>query len=332
MTRPMDYILDSSVEGGRGQHSQESGEAGLSSTLKHKFMESYSEIALPVVETGSRVKPIPKVKLDVTEDTLMGKLLSKPPPAETNVSNPSNQAEIEINTSKQASPMVLREKSLGKETVKVSTSVTAILDGKPDEEVDCGNSNKMEPKMNARRSPTKPRGPPRVPPKRRHGRKPVKRAAGMNKKWYLLFLMAVNHLPVSEGSPAPVKCFSCMDPKRCPNLTTIYTKEDHPLYSRPANESFSACSNRSIPAGNNTCDVCNNTTLLIILCPEDVGRLEVEDNSGAQIENISSVDCTRSLYSGVMKRIAHYGSLTAVALVVIVLVPAAVLIYKRHQN
>uniref|UniRef100_UPI0037E9A6D4 uncharacterized protein n=1 Tax=Semicossyphus pulcher TaxID=241346 RepID=UPI0037E9A6D4 len=291
-------------------------------------MESYSEIALPVVETGSRVKPIPKVKPDIIEDTWMaGNLLSKPPPAEKNVSNPSNQAETEINnTSKQASPMVLREKSLGKETAEVSTSATAILD----EEANgghCCNKHKMD------ANTAKPRGPPRVLLKRSRRRKPVKRAAGM-KKWYLLFLMAVNHLPVSEGSPARVKCFSCMDPKRCPNLTTIYTKEDHQPYSRPANESFSACSNRSIPAGNNTCDVCNNTTLLIILCPEDVGRLEVEDNSGAQIENISSVDCPRSLFPGKEKTTtgrARYGW-TAVVVVPVVFVLAAALIYRRHQN
>ncbi|KAI4811266.1 hypothetical protein KUCAC02_014180 [Chaenocephalus aceratus] len=61
MTKPTNDFLQPQLQSGQGLHTQESGDDGLSSNMKHKFIDhNNGSVPLPVADKGSCVKPIPK--------------------------------------------------------------------------------------------------------------------------------------------------------------------------------------------------------------------------------------------------------------------------------
>lgn len=85
-----------------------------------------------------------------------------------------------------------------------------------------------------------------------------------------------------------VKCFSCMDKARCQNMVNIYGINDTHLYDRRIDQPFPVCSGNS-HSPIKSCAVCKIESNISIICPGDVGTLEVEDSDGTRIINISAV-------------------------------------------
>ncbi|XP_078107934.1 uncharacterized protein LOC144518927 [Sander vitreus] len=265
MTHPTDFSCHPLPKSGQTQHTQESGDAGLSSNMKHKFSDHYNERALPVADEDIFGKPTPNEEVGLDIVTAKAKIWSHPnnagPKAE------GHPVSAEGGFSKPSSKNSPQEGT-------VLPGTTAITEGQQDTEVAGEESCKMD----------NPKGPPLVPGKgRNHHRK---RSAGKYWKMYLLCWWSL-HVPVSNGFS--VKCFTCMDKDRCLKLMTIYDSDhDIILYQGDLNQMFSGCSVISL-TGPKSCDVCIHQFRIIILCPEDVGKLDVEASNGQQIINISSV-------------------------------------------
>ncbi|XP_031169702.1 uncharacterized protein LOC116060324 isoform X2 [Sander lucioperca] len=290
MTHPTDFSYHPLPKSGQSQHTQESGDAGLSSNMKHKFSDHYNERALPVADEGIFGKPTPneEVGLDIVT-AMKAKIWSHPNNAGPKAEGHPVSAEggfSKPSTLNNFPPDTLSKNSPQEETVLPGR--TAITEGQQDTEVAGEESCKMDTGKNP-----KPKGPPLVPGKgRNHCRKS---AAGKYWKMYLLCWWSL-HVPVSNGfsgaqlaADHKVKCFTCMDKDRCLKLMTIYDSDhDIILYKRHLNQMFSGCSVIS-PTGPKSCDVCIHQFKIIILCPEDVGKLDVEASNGEQIINISSV-------------------------------------------
>ncbi|XP_045899637.1 uncharacterized protein LOC123967582 isoform X1 [Micropterus dolomieu] len=303
MTHPTDYFSSPRSESGQGLHTQESGDAGLSSNMEHTFTENYSESAFPVADKGSLVTPIPKGELDVVECPVsVGKIWSQPslyghaaaPYADSHVVS-ADEGYIKtstltvVQTNYFPPQATLPEKSLEEER------------GQPDVEVIEEDRCITETTMNTGGNLAKPKGPPLVPGEGRKSSPRRKSAAIKNRKFYLLCWMVCIPVPASEGFPVSAidaqcaadqtfKCYTCMDKVRCPNLLAIYNTEDTSVYHRDLNDTFPACSEISPPPPM-SCAVCRNLSKILIICSDDVGALEVEDSDGGQNLNISSVGC-----------------------------------------
>ncbi|XP_042345782.1 uncharacterized protein LOC121945595 isoform X2 [Plectropomus leopardus] len=311
MTQPTDNSFQPQPQSGQGLHTQESGDAGLSSNMKHRFSDNYYENTLPVTAKGCFVTPIPKGELNIIYRPAMGgKIWSRPLMFEYAAGPKSHDVSAEEGFIKPPTLAKAESESSPKEaTVKVSTRTTAILEGQTDVEV-AGKESCI--KMDARGNPAKPKGPPLVPGDRRSNNHQRKRAARNYKKLFLLVcLMAL--LPVSEGFPGAQpatdkkpRCFTCMDKARCPKLMTIYESDRNKiLFRRDLNQTLPDCSAIS-PPGPQRCDVCLNHHNTTIFCSEDISKFDVEDNDGGQIVDISP-DC--GVKSGAQKNgCAHVGS------------------------
>ncbi|KAM4567509.1 uncharacterized protein V3H82_011772 isoform 2-T3 [Fundulus diaphanus] len=90
-------------------------------------------------------------------------------------------------------------------------------------------------------------------------------------------------LKIDEASTEGSTCFTCMDKDRCPNLITIYAKEDVLVYVRSTAE-IPKCS--GTPPITKNCSVCWFQSDVIIHCPKNISKFDVEDSNGSTISNI----------------------------------------------
>ncbi|XP_049438843.1 uncharacterized protein LOC125892722 isoform X1 [Epinephelus fuscoguttatus] len=296
MTHPVDYFFHSHPQSGQSAHTQESGDAGLSSNMEHSFTDYYNESSGPVADKGSFVMPIPKIEPDSFHYSVMVKKIWSQPSVLKHAlypkTRPVSAEEAFIKLPSQAvfqkpnfPPQDWSESSSEEKSDKVLKA--DILEKEPDAEV-AGEERCT--KMDTWGNPAKPKGPPVGPGSRRNGNQRRRRAAGRHWKLYLLCWVAFTCVPVSGGFPA--KCFTCMDKDRCPKLLTIYeTDQNNILFKRGLNNSLPECSVIS-PPGPMSCVVCQDQSNITIYCSEDVGKIDVEDIKG-QIVDISPC-CTKS--------------------------------------
>ncbi|XP_032375512.1 uncharacterized protein LOC116691752 isoform X2 [Etheostoma spectabile] len=281
MTHPTDFSSHLLPKSGQGQHTQESGDAGLSSNMKHKFSDHYNERASPVANEDISGKPTPNEEVDIVT-AMKAKIWSPPnharPKAEANPVS-ADEESSKPSTSNNFPQHTLSKNSPQEETVTVLPGTTAITEGRPDAE----EAGEESCKMDTGKTP-KPKGPPLVP---RTGRNHRRKRAGTYWKMYVLCWWSFAHVPVSDGVSgaqlAPghkVRCFNCIDNDSClVKLMTIYDKDDKILYKRNLNQKFSGCSGIS-PNGSKSCDVCIHRSKITILCSENVGKLDVEGSDG----------------------------------------------------
>ncbi|XP_044064248.1 uncharacterized protein LOC122881748 isoform X2 [Siniperca chuatsi] len=277
--------------------------------MEHKFSENYNESAFPVSDKGSLVIPIPKGELDLFERPWkIGKIWSNPSEfwnaagpkaelhpvsAEEGFLKPPTLAVVQTKYfPPQATLIALPENSPEEDNFMVLPGTKAITERQPDKEVVTEDSCIMDTKMD---TGVKPKGPLLVAGEGRNSNHRRKRAAGKNRKLYLLCWMVFMCVPVSEGFPGAqpaadqkLKCFTCMDKDRCLKLMTISSTYDTPVYKRDLNQTFPGCSEISPPTPK-SCAVCRDQLKITIICSDDVGGLELEDSDGGQILNISSV-------------------------------------------
>ncbi|XP_023265390.1 uncharacterized protein LOC111657446 [Seriola lalandi dorsalis] len=300
MTHPTDDFFCPQQKSSQGLHTQESGDAGFSSNMEHRFSDNYNENALPVADKGSFVIPIPKEELGVCEWPMGGEIVPQPPELEPtpctngnllymkaprNPESPSVAGLVqEDNFPPQTRPIAVSENGLQEEAIDTLSRTATVTEGEP------GLENCI---MDAGGNPVKPKGPSSVPVGVRNGNHPRKRATGNN--WKFCFFLALTCIPVSEGFPGAQPAgdqkyqrFICTDKDKCPELINIYGHDDALLYSRDPKAAFPGCSDDSLPALRN-CSVCRDQDQIIIICPEDVGKLEVESSGGLMIENIFPV-------------------------------------------
>ncbi|XP_018555356.1 uncharacterized protein LOC108899419 isoform X2 [Lates calcarifer] len=292
MTHPMDDFFYPRPKRSQGLHTQESGDAGLSSNMEHTFSDDYNENASPVADKGSFVIPIPKEELDNTEcfgmaeEEMQHPSVFRPPPSSNTMilslmghTKPESHSVVAEEPLLDPSTLVLEKKNIPpqatliekgpeEKTVHTLPGTTTISEGEVDTEVEGEEKRNMDTGVN----PVKPRG---------HHRK---RSPGRNWKWFLAFIL-ITH--VSMGFAA--QCFTCMDREKCPHLLTIYDPSDTLLFSRDPNQALPNCSAVFSPPSM-SCTVCCDQTNVTIYCSVDVGEeLEVEASDGSQIENISPV-------------------------------------------
>ncbi|KAK9514192.1 hypothetical protein VZT92_027676 [Zoarces viviparus] len=294
MTGPRDSFLHARPQTGRGLHTQESGEAGLSSNMEHKFNDNLNESALPVEEKGSSVIPIPKENPDIGEyPAKTGKPWHAAGPKAHPVS--AGKGFIGRSTVVQTNnfpPQTLSQKSPEEEPFKVLPATAANTEEQSHEEVvGEGSCNKMG--TGSKCPPLAP-GAGRTSPQRR------KRAAGKYRKLCLLGWMAFMLVPVSQGFPGRANpaaeqkptCFTCedKDKDRCPKLMNIFDRhDDTTLYQRGLKETFPECSVTSSPQ-NKSCSVCHDQSRIVIFCSEDVGpNIDAADTDGHHIDVISTI-------------------------------------------
>ncbi|XP_067439583.1 uncharacterized protein [Thunnus thynnus] len=306
MTHPTDDIINPQPESGRALHTQESGDAGLSSNMRHKFSD---KSALPIEIKGSSVIPIPTSELrEIFESPeMVGKIRQHP-----SVFGPVGVLSMMRHTEPEAYPAAaegdfLKLSTLVQKsnfppqatpqalTVSTLPGTTAITDA---EEV-VGGEQSCTSKMDTEGNQAKPKGSPLVPREGRNKNRRRKRAATKKWKWCLLGWMTFINIRACGGNagaqPAAdqesVKCFSCMDKDTCPKLVNIYETADTHLYQRRLNQPFPGCSGIPAPSSK-SCAVCYVESSIAIICSGDVGRLEVEDSDGGHIVNTHAVSCS----------------------------------------
>ncbi|XP_054478044.1 uncharacterized protein LOC129109919 isoform X2 [Anoplopoma fimbria] len=325
MTNPTGF-LHPRQESGRGLNTQESGDAGLSSKMEHKFTDNYDKSALPAAEKGSSVMPIFQENLDMCHSPgrLYHAASSEAPP----VSAEGGFTKITILPVVQKfPPQTLSEMSPEEETVKVLPSAAAISDGQPHVVVAEEGRSKMS---------TGPKCPPLAAGPRRIWSHRRRRAAGKYQKIYLLCAMAFTLVPGAKGFPGGTppaedqksKCLTCKDEEICPKLMNIFEHDsDNHLYHRDLNETFPECSVMSTPV-NKSCNVCLNQSGIIIFCSEDVGptKIDLEDSDGLPVDHIPT-DCVHPRTQVVL--VAHTRTrFGLIAPAVIFLIVVGVLVIK----
>ncbi|XP_040899323.1 uncharacterized protein LOC121185350 [Toxotes jaculatrix] len=319
MTHPTDDCFYPQPKSSQGLHTQESGDAGLSSNMEHKFSDNYN--TLPEEGKGSSVMVIPKEEQDIVEHPCMTgeavthlSVLGRPAGSNADILsdvgrtrpklhpvavkeellNLSTVAVVEKNNfPPRATPKGLLENGPAAETLNTSPGNTTIIEEELNIEVagqdSCITGMALAPGGN----PVERKGPPLVPEHVKNGNHPKRRAARSNWKLYLLTFALI--VPASEGyagaKPAgdqKYQCFTCMDEEKCPKLMTIYDQinDDSPLYSRNLTQPLPSCS-VIYPLAPKSCTVCDFQASIIIICSQGVGKLEVEANGGLQIVNIS---------------------------------------------
>ncbi|XP_041650174.1 uncharacterized protein LOC121514145 [Cheilinus undulatus] len=306
MTFPTDKYLLLQPESGGGQHCQESGESGFSSAVEYSFDDTD-------VEKCSSVRVIPKEELDIEFCGVAGKLCSKPASAEESHPEPSPEPQ-KNSTPPDASSMMMRETSTEQEMV-----TTPFIFG--EKLVQGTKPSLRDIKMGA-----KPKCPLPGPRRQRNLNRRKRTAAtstGKNRKCYLLWLMAAS---IFIHRADAVKCFTCMDKVNCPNLFTIYSTKNIPLYQRELNEKLPACCGVSPPTGNESCTVCKDPFDIQILCTDDVDEVEVETLE-YPIKNITPV-CSGTQQETHHGR-GHYGLIAAFALFAFVLVVLMVVLLNH---
>ncbi|XP_033181479.1 uncharacterized protein LOC113136250 [Mastacembelus armatus] len=281
--------------------------AGLSSNMEHTFSENYTESALPVLDTGSFVKPIPKVELvrsfpsepavlnaDIvcvvgsskpeSHSVSTGKRLLKPaipnavsqhifPPQATLIALTGKGQEEETVTNTLPGTTTIRDKDLSVKRADVNCCV-------------------MNTEMATGENPSKPKRPPLILQKPRKSNQQWKKAG--RKKWKpsLLLLVSLTFIvpvfTITGAKPAgdqKLQCHTCMDKNRCPDLMSIYASDDTLVYNRSLDQPLPGCC-ASFSSTAKRCAVCNVQSNITIICPEAIRKFDVEAN-GVTILNIS---------------------------------------------
>ncbi|XP_035528365.1 uncharacterized protein LOC118335953 [Morone saxatilis] len=204
MTHPTDYVLHPRSESGQSLHTQESGDAGLSSNMAHQFSDGYSvQRALPVVDKGSFVIPIPNAESLVFKHPKMAGNMSLyssgfchaafpvAPPLARPVSAEKLSTVVVINSQ---APLIAQTHPK-EETAKVLPR-TALTEEQS--ELVGGESCIMDTQKNTGANPREPKGPPLIPGRKIKVKHRKKRAAGKNWKLYLqccMVLIALGGFP-----------------------------------------------------------------------------------------------------------------------------------------
>ncbi|KAL3059895.1 hypothetical protein OYC64_014488 [Pagothenia borchgrevinki] len=301
MTKPTNYFLQ--PQSGQGLHTQESGDDGLSSNMKHTFIDHNNGSApLPVADKGSCVKPIPKEERSTVvpwSHTSVSEYATGPKThtvfAEEEFKKPTTLIVAKkINFPPQAVTNNIPEE----EAVKIVSGKTAITEEHAEVEGDESCT-----KMDSGEISETPKGPTLV------GREGRSKGRTASKHWKvfqcssvfsLLLLVSFMAVGVSEGSsdrdckcrdiqPTAGKCYTCKDKDGCSQLKKIY---DSRVYLNPKeiyqgdNTKFPRCSEISPPGDN--CTVCLDLSSSInIFCSEHIGEIDLVEGNGINIGTVS---------------------------------------------
>ncbi|XP_051261224.1 uncharacterized protein LOC127366413 isoform X2 [Dicentrarchus labrax] len=341
MTHPTDYFLHPRSESGQSLHTQESGDAGLSSNMAHQFSDDYSvQRALPVVDKGSFVIPIPNAEPRVFEHPEMSGRVKSHTSVFRHAAFPvAPPLARPVSAEKLSTVVVINSQAHPKEETAMVLPGTALTEEQS--ELVGGESCIMDTNKNTGANPREPKGPPLIPGRKIKVKHRKKRAAGKNWKLYLqccMVLIALGGFPAVGSQPPAdqgLQCFICKDEERCPNLATIYDSDDTLVYegdlniSTSQNKTLPECCGISDPTPK-TCVVCRYHSTITIICSENVTKMEVEDSKGGQILNISSGCVQRTCgpaHNGLIGvqplTHGHYGLIASVVLYVV----AALVIY-----
>ncbi|XP_010788691.1 uncharacterized protein isoform X2 [Notothenia coriiceps] len=284
MTKPNNDFLQPQLQSGQGLHTQESGEDGLSSNMKHTFIDhNNGSVPLPVADKGSCVKPIPKEE----RSTVV-------PWSHTSVSEyatgPKTHTVFAEEGFKKPPTQAVTDNIPEEEAVKIVSGKTAITEEHAEVEGDESCT-----KMDSGEIPETPKGQTLV------GREGRSKGRTASKHWkVLLLVIAFMPVGVSEGSsdqdckcrdihPTAGKCYTCKDKDGCSKLKTIY---DSRVYLNPKeiyqgdNTKFPRCSEISPPGDN--CTVCLDLSSSInIFCSEHIGQINLVEGNGMYIGTIS---------------------------------------------
>ncbi|XP_023131982.2 uncharacterized protein LOC111572519 isoform X2 [Amphiprion ocellaris] len=296
MANPTDDFAHTEPQSGEQAHSQETGDDGLSSKMKHNFSESYNGSALSVEEKGCCVRPIPKDEADTSEVPGMAEIVPHPSesqsvPAEVGVVQPGGLAVVKEKNLPPQFPLKdqLDNRKEEEEAVKALPGTRAITEADLTEVG--GESCIMDPKMDTGKNPAKRA--PRVPKGGRKRNRYKKRAAGNN--WKLSNLHCVGlllaHVAVCKGFPVPTKppadrnvtCFTCNDYDKCQNPDVIFGPNDTLLYKGRSTDTTEECSKILPPPPKTaaTCTVCHAQSIFFIVCPGNVTEIEAEKDGSA---------------------------------------------------
>ncbi|CAK6964268.1 uncharacterized protein LOC121891811 isoform X3 [Scomber scombrus] len=291
MTHPTDDFTKARPESGRVLHTQESGDAGLSSNMKHKFNDTS---ALSVGHKGSSVIPIAdrEEKAVFGCPEMGGKIWQHPSKLwlldachkeqePYFVTAEEREDLVKLYTLvQQASSQTLSENNPEEETSSNQPGTAAITEASVGGGESCTTHSEMNSKGNKRK------GRPLVPGEMKNRIRIRKRAAPKKWKWCFPFLIMFTVATVCDSLDG-VKCFSCMDKEKCPKLSHIYNSDDNILYNRRPKEPFPICYGVPTLSPKN-CTVCYVKAIIYIICSGDPGKLDVE-GEGAHINNITSL-------------------------------------------
>uniref|UniRef100_A0A8D2ZTU6 Ig-like domain-containing protein n=1 Tax=Scophthalmus maximus TaxID=52904 RepID=A0A8D2ZTU6_SCOMX len=311
MTRPTDDCLYPQPKSGQAVHTQESGDAGLSSKMEHRFSDDYNESTLPALCKGSLVRPIPKEDLEMSEcpgttgEVVPCRPAFEPPAASKSESHqPLGVTQEGLCPNKlraQATPLALLKRDQAGETVDMFPGTTVATEGELDFKLQAGDGCVDDSGMDAGGNSVKPEGPLLVPKDTRDGKHSRKRMERKNWKLFLLaFALIVPASAAFTGTQAEgdkkFQCFTCVDKEQCSKLVAIYDAYDKLLFYRDFRQPFPQCSAVSSPFPK-SCSVCSFQANIIISCPQDAGTLDMEASDGSHILNISTV-CEHQQPSG----------------------------------
>ncbi|XP_014908965.1 uncharacterized protein LOC106960394 [Poecilia latipinna] len=257
-------------ESGKGLPTQESGDAGFSADMKHVSSDNYiAGCGLPNANKTSSVRPM-FIEAEISELTTK----EMPVVFEPNYCAFTGEELGEARKWKQSSP-------------------------DPEEQPFPG---KMDGGLKEVFAPCRPRQKAREKIQKRHPRVPGKRITdrySTKLKWKTLIgmccsMMTMQLVGVCDASAG--SCFTCMDKARCPDLITIYVKNDRLVYDRPTEEEIPKCS--GAPPITQNCFVCRSQSDVNIYCPNNITTFEAEDCNGSRITNIiKGCDVQQKSYS-----------------------------------
>ncbi|XP_034009244.1 uncharacterized protein LOC117500494 isoform X3 [Trematomus bernacchii] len=308
MTKPTNDFLQPQPQSGQGLHTQESGDDGLSSNMKHTFIDHNNGSApLPVADKGSCVKPIPKEERSTVvpwSHTSVSEYATGPKThtvfAEEEFKKPPT---LIVAKKINFPPQAVTDNIPEEEAVKIVSGKTAITEEHAEVEGDESCT-----KMDSGEIPETPKGPTLV------GREGRSKGRTASKHWkvffpvfqcssvfpLLLLVIPFMAVGVSEGSsdrdckcrdiqPTAGKCYTCKDKDGCSKLKKIY---DSRVYLNPKeiyqgdNTKFPRCSEISPPGDN--CTVCLDLSSSInIFCSEHIEEIFLVEGNGINIGTVS---------------------------------------------
>ncbi|XP_043972355.1 uncharacterized protein LOC122830757 [Gambusia affinis] len=247
-------------ESGKGLHTQESGDAGFSADMKHVFSDNYQDniagCGLPNANKKSSVRPM-FIEAEISE-----------------------LARKERPVGFQPNYLVSTEKNVGETRKRKRSS--------PDSE-EQPFQGKMDRRLKELCPPCRPRRKAQKKIQKSHSRVPGRRITNCHStklKWKTLIVVCCSimtmQLVVCDTSAGI--CFTCMDKARCPNLITIYVKNDRLVYDRPTEKEIPKCS--GAPSITQGCFVCRSQSDVNIYCSNNITTFEAEDCNGSRITNI----------------------------------------------
>nr|XP_020442805.1 uncharacterized protein LOC109952198 [Monopterus albus] len=322
MTHPIDDFPSAQPKSCQGIHTQESGDAGFSSDMKHKLIDYYNE--------NTSVRPIPKEESYISETGMAGNGVMSVPLAEesfTGYAKPESHSVSaeggllkpstvvvtqEDNFPQQATPIARSKKGLEEEVATALTGTTTITEVRPDVEGIAEGGCIINTDMNKVGNAEEIKGPGEM----RNRNRPRKRDAG--NRWKVCFSCLVAFTlfaTICEGLPD--KCFTCLDKEKCQKINAIHGLNDEHLYYREPGQAFPECC--AVSSSNHSCTVCIIQANITIICPEAVGTLEVEDVD-SNLLSISPFCEQKQLCSGAIRSMGHphYGGICSLALFLIV--------------